>query len=92
MAERAADIARGRQSTSQTREPNKKSRLSTAKHYVYKLRIQLNDPELGERFVYKALDQLGEAEVNNIAEYVTRKATNPAKAFVKLCSNTMRGI
>jgi hypothetical protein len=63
---------------------------STVDYVTNKLRIKLNDPQLGSRMVALALAKLGEGELNNISDYVLRKAHNPGAAFVTICSNSIK--
>lgn len=58
--------------------------------YTTKLRATLRDETLDSRFVAKCLQNLSEADINNLADYAVRKANNPGRAFVKLCSNVMK--
>lgn len=55
-----------------------------------KLREQLKDDNLGTGMVAYALNSLGEAQVNNIADYALRKGTAPGKLFVTICDKAIR--
>lgn len=53
------------------------------------IQVKLNDPTIGNALVAKALKHLGESQVLSIADYALRKANNPGRAFVKICSNAL---
>lgn len=53
------------------------------------LREKLHDPTIDSRFVAKIVQHLSEKDINDFADYALRKARNPGRAFVKLCSNVM---
>ena len=54
------------------------------------LREKLHDPTIDARMVAKIIQNLREKDINDLADYALRKARNPGRAFVKLCSNTMK--
>jgi hypothetical protein len=57
-------------------------------NYTDKLRLILNDSTLHPGFVAKIIQNLSEADINDFADYCSRKADN--RAFVGLCEKTMR--
>ena len=63
---------------------------STVDYQTERLREKLNDPNLGSRMVALVLAKLGEAEINNIADYALRKADHPGKVFVTICNNVIK--
>jgi hypothetical protein len=66
-------------------------RLSTIDAYTENLKAKLKDESLGWKFVGKALNRLGESQVNDIAEYALDKATSSAgHLFVRICVKAMR--
>lgn len=55
------------------------------------LKILLTDDTLGSGIVALALRHLGEAKVDELADYVNRKATtHKGRAFVKLCNKLLK--
>jgi len=60
--------------------------------YTDKLQKQLNDTTLDKRFVRKALANLSEADINNIADYAVRKGNNPGRLFVSICHKIMQRV
>lgn len=67
-----------------------KLKQSTIDYQTDRLRKQLNDPELGSRMVALSLSKLGEAKINELVDYVTRKSDHPGKAFVGLCHKLIK--
>jgi hypothetical protein len=81
---------RNRLSIIDHREINKVN-PSIIDRYTYTLQKRLSDPTLDSRFIAKVVQNLSEAEIEDLADYVCRKATqHKGKAFVKLCSNVMQ--
>lgn len=79
--------------------PNRYSRLervkpkqSSIEYKTSQLRGKLGDPTLGEGTVALALKYLSESQIDSIADYVLRKANNPGRAFVKICSNKVKEV
>lgn len=66
-------------------KPNK----SIIDSYTTRLRHILRDDSLDSRFVAKIVQNLSEADINDLADYCSRKARVPGRAFVKLCCNVM---
>lgn len=55
------------------------------------IQVLLSDDTIGAGTVALALQHLGEAQVDNLADYANRKATiHKGKAFVKLCNKLLR--
>lgn len=55
-----------------------------------RLRTKLHDETLDSRFVAVVIQKLSEADIEDLLDYCLRKAKNPGRAFVKLCSNVMK--
>lgn len=61
-------------------------------YHTDRLRTVLSDPTLDAPFVAKALQNISEAQINDIAAYAVRKGNSPGHVFVKICSNVMQGV
>jgi hypothetical protein len=53
------------------------------------IRLLLNDETVGNALIAKAFKYLGEAQVRSIADYATRKAHTPGRAFVSICAKEL---
>lgn len=59
--------------------------------YTFEIRNRLHDQTIDERFIKIVVQKLSEKDIEDLLDYVERKATtHKGKAFVKLCSNIMK--
>lgn len=59
-------------------------------YHTDRLRTVLSDPTLDSPFVAKALQNISEAQINDIADYAVRKGTHKGKLFVSICNKVMQ--
>lgn len=83
------EATRNRLSKIDHREINKVN-PSIIDNYTYKIQKRFNDPTIDTRFIALIVQNLSEAEIEQLADYIERKSTqHKGRAFVKLCSNVM---
>lgn len=57
---------------------------------TFYLRNRLRDQSIDVRMVAKICQHLTEKDIEDFTDYALRKASNPGRAFVKLCHNAMQ--
>ncbi len=62
---------------------------SMSEHTAQFFRDKLSDPSIDSAFIKKCMLTISQKDMLDIADYSLRKADNPGRAFVKLCSNVM---